>query len=727
MKSRIWLTLLSVAAAAAQTAPPVPGNGNVTLPIDEYNRLTDLASKPQSKNEAPPFAFTVQSADLHLRVDGRCVTGTIELNGETLAPGALKVPLVSGMTVLDAQQKGKPLPIWLEGGVHHALLEGPGPFAIALETGLPLTVEAGRATFQLPTPAAGTARLTLAVPGEETQVHLSPGLITGRTSRDGQTIIEATLTPGKASSIWWGERIVSPPPAAPKEARFISDVKTLVSVSEAEIRVAALAEINVIQGAPSQFEMQVPEGYELSGATGLTLLRTEARGSNIVMTVTPQMHVHQLLITMTRTSGGAKTEIPLPGFAGAQRETGEVLVEGEGTVELAAEGRGGLRRMDLKEASENMLSLARNPVHAAFRYQRKPAEPAMLALTWTRFPDSAVLAAVVQKAEATTLVTSEGRSLTEVKLVVKNQSQTFLKVALPAGATILTSEVAGEKVKPVQGADGMRVPLLRPGFRPTGDYPVSFVFLHGGTPFDKKGAAALTIPKLDVPIALLKWEVFLPERYKVDDFGGDALSERLLPAPGEGVPEAESESLTVVAGEVNIDSLAPGEVGGFVVDPTRAPVARVNIRVEDMGTGTVRTAMTDVAGRWLVRDVPSGQIKVTAEASGFQRVERTLKHDAARGSRFSMTLNVGSSAETVEITASPSQINRESQQVERQARQNAANQAAAASANVSDLQRRVVGVLPIAVTVPRTGASYRFVRPLVLDEETTVTFRYRSK
>jgi hypothetical protein len=77
--------------------------------------------------------------------------------------------------------------------------------------------------------------------------------------------------------------------------------------------------------------------------------------------------------------------------------------------------------------------------------------------------------------------------------------------------------------------------------------------------------------------------------------------------------------------------------------------------------------------------------------------------------------------------ASKAQINRESQQVERQARQNAASQAASASANVSDLQRRVVGVLPIAVTVPRTGASYRFVRPLVLDEETTVTFRYRSK
>jgi len=28
--------------------------------------------------------------------------------------------------------------------------------------------------------------------------------------------------------------------------------------------------------------------------------------------------------------------------------------------------------------------------------------------------------------------------------------------------------------------------------------------------------------------------------------------------------------------------------------------------------------------------------------------------------------------------------------------------------------------------VPRTGTLHRFVRPLVMDEETTVTFRYKA-
>jgi hypothetical protein len=35
-------------------------------------------------------------------------------------------------------------------------------------------------------------------------------------------------------------------------------------------------------------------------------------------------------------------------------------------------------------------------------------------------------------------------------------------------------------------------------------------------------------------------------------------------------------------------------------------------------------------------------------------------------------------------------------------------------------------VLPIRVDVPRAGKSFRFVRPLVIDEETKVTFTYKS-
>ena len=54
-------------------------------------------------------------------------------------------------------------------------------------------------------------------------------------------------------------------------------------------------------------------------------------------------------------------------------------------------------------------------------------------------------------------------------------------------------------------------------------------------------------------------------------------------------------------------------------------------------------------------------------------------------------------------------------------------QQAAPSANVVNLQRRISGVLPVRIDVPRAGVSYRFARPLVLDDETEVRFTYQTR
>jgi hypothetical protein len=49
------------------------------------------------------------------------------------------------------------------------------------------------------------------------------------------------------------------------------------------------------------------------------------------------------------------------------------------------------------------------------------------------------------------------------------------------------------------------------------------------------------------------------------------------------------------------------------------------------------------------------------------------------------------------------------------------------SSNVTNLQQRIAGVLPLGVDVPRAGNLYYFVRPLVLDEEAKVSFSYKTK
>jgi hypothetical protein len=718
--------------AQDKITPPVPQAGNVTLPLEEYNRLLELANKSPRRVEPAPLPYTIKRGDLKLRVANETVIGTVQLQGETFNKGETKVALTSGMTILDARQEGKGLPLEQEGGTQTAILAGPAEFSVVLDAGLPLNIETGRASFSLPVPSAGSVRLTLEVPGDHTNVRLSPGLITSRETANGNTTIEATLVPGQPANIWWATREVVAP-VVPREVRFLSNVKTLVSVSEAEIRLAVLADINVIQGEPAQFEVEVPAGYEVTGASGASVDSSDVQSGVLTLKVNaPAQRNHQFLISMEKAIGATKADVPFLSVKNSQRETGEVLIEGVGTMELTATEGGSLKRMDIKETNPYLRALARSPLQAAFRYHRQPAENPSLALEWTRFPDSSVLAAVAERAIVTTLVTTEGRSLTEVKLTVKNQVQPFLKVELPAGASIVTAEVAGEKVKPVEGADGQRVPLLRLGFRPVDSYEVSFVFMHSGAPFAKKGGSEISLPKMNVPITVLQWEVFLPEQYKVKDFGGDALAANLLPPSFQGFESVGyiSGSFQAGAGGGVGDRIAPlqllpGQLGGYIVDASGATVANAQVSVTQLDTGAVRTTATDYSGRWIVSSMPSGRVKITATSPGFNTTVSSINYDANYPTTYNFELRVSSATETVEVLANDQ--GKETRRIERDLKDREAVASNTASNNVLNLQRRVSGVLPVRVDVPRAGSSYSFVRPLVLDEETKITFTYKTK
>lgn len=746
MRSKSFVVMLLCCVCSTQMAMaegtstlPLPNSGNVTLSLDEYNRLVELAAKPPKKADNAPLPYSIKHADLKLHVQNEGVRGTVQLDGEVFRKGMSKIPLTSGMTILDAHQNGKGIPLQQENGVHTALLPGPGEFSVALDAGLPLRIEAGRASFSLPVPAAGSVQLALEIPGDHTYANINPGIITSRKSENGHTAIEATLVPGQPANIWWTTREPITQ-VAPREVRFLADEKTLISVSEAEMRVAVLADITVVQGEPSQFHVELPAGYEVTGVTGATLDSTETNNGLLTLKVNaPSQRSHQFLISMERSINSAKADAPFLSFTRAQRETGEVLIEGAGTMEITATEGGGLKRMDVKETNQYLRSLAHFPAQAAFRYHKQAGEAPSLALQWVRFPDGSVLAAVAESATVTTMVTSEGKSLTEVKLTIKNQAQPFLKVSLPAGASILSADVGGERVKPVQGPDGSRVPLLRPGFRPTDSYTVSFVFMHSGAPFAKKGGAELSLPNMDIPISLLTWEVFLPEQYKVKDFGGDVIASNLVPQPFREEEARRNRTLAEPAASSDLEQSAPGQMGGYVVDPSGAMVANARVTIASPNNKKKRTVTTDEQGHWMIAGLPSGNFRAKVEMPGFRAGTFNLNYNANEASAYNFPLSIASTAETVEVTSEAPQLQTSVQTTEvdglvagslngrdlKSLPPLAPSQNA--SANVLNLQKRVAGVLPVPVDVPRAGTSFSFVRPLVLDEETKVTFSYKTR
>jgi carboxypeptidase family protein len=740
MRSVILILLLTVTAFGQHRnstseipLPTAAPAGTVTLSLAEYNRLVEMSTRQPKPLDAAPLPFVLTRAVFKLRVENQTLSGTVSIDGASLAKGPVKAPLTTGLLVLQADQAGNPLPLLLEGGSHAAILNGPGPFAVSLGVASPLSIDAGRAAFTLPVPLAGSSLLSLELPGNHANVHVEPGIITKRDTVNGQTLIEASLEPGKPARVWWTTREVAAP-VAQREVRFLSDVKSVVSVGDSQLRLTALADVNVIQGEAAEFRLPIPAGYELTAASGSSLESSELSSGVLTLRVhDPAKRNHQFLIAIERTNRDSKVEPPLFAFEGAQRETGELLIEGIGALELKAKESGGLRRMDVREANAITRSLSHFPLQAAFRYNRRATDTPKLELEWQLFSDADVLSAVAERATVTTLTNFEGRSLTEVTLRVRNHSQPFVKVELPPGAQLFTAEVEGQTVKPLEGTDGIRVPLLRAGLNASGAYTVSFVYLSTGSKFTKTGSYDMGLPRLDVPINLLTWEVSLPERLQVKQFGGNALSAEVFPAAAQNFL-ADEDDLTQVDNRLwtrnDLSSLEPGEIGGIVVDPVGAVVPGAEVTVQTQAGSTLSTN-TDSEGRWVIAGLPAGPVKVKISAPGFQALNQDFYYNGSRAVRMGSTLQVGGVTATVTVTeTSIDGMERENRRIEDMVRKNRSDEDAgrgAPSQNVMNLQRRVAGILPVRIDVPRSGRSYRFVRPLVLGEETKITFQYKSK
>jgi hypothetical protein len=736
MRTLATTLVFSIAAHSAAAQPPARPTElprSVTMTLAEYNRLLDLAARAPVGAAPAPVAAIVASADLKVTVDRETARGVFNVSGQVLQSGVSRVTLLQGATLVDANAGGRPVPLLADGQTVTALIAGPNPFALTLEWGGPLVFRPGRASFLLPVPQAGAARATIDLPGEQADVRLSTGLITRRTFANGRTLIDATLDPGAQTEVWWSMRDSTQQSAA-KDVRALAEIMTLITLDDADVRMVALLDITVTQGELRTLSVRLPGGYALVSVTGSTLEESAPREREVILTVgNPAARSHQFLVNLERPHPGGtfNFETGLVSLNDVQRERGEIAVEGVGTMDLSSAERAGVHRIDVRELNSSLHALARLPILSAFRYQRPSGSaPPQMAFTIKRFADAGVLAAAADRATATTMITSEGRALTEIQLVLRNRSQPFLKVELPPGATIVSVDLAGHSAKPASGADGTRIPLMRAGLPSSAPYSVSFVYIHAGTPFQKKGDIQMALPKMDVPIGVVNWEVFVPEQYsaraidgnvidarrfRIGRLRGDASAGQAGVARGGYVPVDYHRSPRIAPARLLPPTgVMPGQIRGRVLDNARSEIPGATVRI---AVGGYRAStVSDARGEFMFSGVPPGDVTMTAELAGFATRHTTVGFDGSPR-RVELDLEVGTISESVAVAAESAIRDERGQQK--------ALAAAPPSQNVVNLQARAAGVLPIRVDVPRAGISHEFIKPLVVGAEATVTLRYK--
>src|SRR5256885_1645555 len=95
-----------------------------------------------------------------------------------------------------------------------------------------------------------------------------------------------------------------------------------------------------------------------------------------------------------------------------------------------------------------------------------------------------------------------------------------------------------------------------------------------------------------------------------------------------------------------------GRILGTVTDKSNAIVTKAKVTITNVGTSATRDLETNDAGEYVAPNLSPGDYKVTVDAAGFRKVERTGIHlEVAKDARIDFQLQPGASTESITVTA----------------------------------------------------------------------------
>jgi hypothetical protein len=99
------------------------------------------------------------------------------------------------------------------------------------------------------------------------------------------------------------------------------------------------------------------------------------------------------------------------------------------------------------------------------------------------------------------------------------------------------------------------------------------------------------------------------------------------------------------------------QMSGRVVDSTGAVIPNATIDVQNTGTGLDRTVISSSTGDYIITSLPVGAYKLKAVAAGFKTYTQSgVVLEGGQNARVDVTLQIGSTSETVEVSAIAVQV-----------------------------------------------------------------------
>jgi len=497
--------IFNATSIQAQTTAVVT-DGWVVLPVDEYRALRRAAFPLDTEPAPPPVEATLSRIDYDLKVEGDLASGEARLTVDVIQEGWVRLAMPKGLMVREASLDGRQVTLVAasaDKGADELLLSKTGRSVLTLKIVAPVSTVAGTDLLQLPASNSAVVRAIVEVARQGVDVRITGGLLMDHADTATGSRWVANGRGTEPLTFAWRRKIDEARSLQPLRLR--GAVSQLVGLGEDSTQISAEIQIDVLQGMAQEVRLQLPDGFivnQVSGAT-VTDWETKQRELTVVFIEPVQQSARFTLSGELRLPRSGKLDVPLIRLPAAERETGGIAVEVLGAGEIKERQANGLEEAEAAELGQ-LISSRQSPSLVAFRFP--PAEgksTRSLSIGVARYTPQAVLTANIEEANYSTLITTDGKMLVQSRFAVRNNQRNFLKINLPAGATLWSASVAGRPIRPGRSPDGsLLLPLEK---TKSGDEAAAFIveiaYMDHTTPWTDRGRVRLSLASVDLPIS----------------------------------------------------------------------------------------------------------------------------------------------------------------------------------------------------------------------------------
>ncbi|MBI3178970.1 MAG: hypothetical protein HYZ27_04875, partial [Deltaproteobacteria bacterium] len=495
-------------------SPPAEDQAaTVEVPLPEFTRVRDRVKalrEERARALGPPVVLG--AADYRGEARPGALALTLTLQASLGWPGRFKmVPLVGDdVVVVRASDGREPLTLSRQAGYHVWVTRRSGEVTVKLDLLVPARGPRGSIEFDFLVARTPVTRFVCRFPVAGLEPRIDTAVHSELSSTGNSTTLTATLAPTTRVHLV-GYRELADEPG--RKAKIYAETLNLLSLDQGAADVFTVIRYTILYGGVREFLVRLPEDVKVVSADGEGAFRWEVdkdvlRGE----TAYPIRNSYEISLRLHREIGKDKVSLlaPLPRALGVERETGFLAVEAPGKLQLAEEERHEALAIDVRQLPGEMVESAVSPILRAYRYHTAEAR---VRLGVTRLPEQEPASASVDRVKAVSVVSTDGKVLTDVRITLRNRLRPVLRLTLAPGVDVRSTLLDGEPVKPSREGEVLVLPLKRSA---GGDFPEPFtlqvVLDSAVSALGLAGAPQLALPAVDLPVSSLAWTLYVPAR-----------------------------------------------------------------------------------------------------------------------------------------------------------------------------------------------------------------------